>query len=648
MIFEGIATIMLIIGILLLILGGFGGVGARVCALVAPGVSPAPEYYPLLGWSLAVLLMLVPGGLMPHGVQLAMGVFIVCGGLLCLLPHPRSGVALRQPRLPLRWLCGVFLTAPLLMHLVFFQPEGWDDFSHWLPNALYLFKHGTFPRYDSGDVYSYWPGYPYALALITASTSWLAGNFAECCGSLLNLMLIVLLAAFVAGKMAGRLGNPAALIARQRWVPSACFTASITLVFLLAALTFNRFIIINSNAEVATSVVLAFLFYCGGDFIADRPNRTLHGLVLALLAVLFVQIKQVNFYLLLLAMGSLWLCAKNKSQLLLPLALAVLPALLVQLGWEGYKRVHMPGRAFSLFGKAWHGDSAGFMLNSMAQQVQQNSGFFALLLGLVVLACASACTAKAKKGGSRFSLLLRGFALTTLGYYGFLCLAYLGSNFTEAEVRDATGFIRYASHLGFTALMLLLLGFARLLRRAAVQDKRNGHPPLAKPDPLLRLAGLAALFALPLFALAFALSGLTPKRSDRAIYNPAYFGIMEFTDTDSTIRAADRIFRFLPTNARVVLAATHPTGLERAIINYRWALQATPLNHPMVIGRLDGIKDGVTPEQRIATIKATTRADAALIPPPASHYYEAAAWQLWVKQPGGWGQVNPFSPLATP
>lgn len=574
----------------------FSLVGARA----GKGAALAPEYHPLMGWGIAVLLMLALGSVLAQGVLLAVALFMALSvGLL--LQRKLVLSTLLSPY----WLLGVLLIAPLLYHLTFFQAREWDDFSHWLPNAFYLFKQGDFPRQTSPEVYAWWPGYPYALALVTASTSWLGGTFVECCGPLLNLLLITLLAAFVARCVAKKPEN---------FKQTAPLAASLTLLFLACALGLDRFSVISSYADTATSVLLAFVLYCGQDFIGscakNLPLKRI-GIAFALIAVVFIQIKQANFYLLLIATASLWLCADNKKEITLPLAFALLPAFVVQGGWEWYKQFNLPGRSFSLVGSQWYGDLAGFMFAAMAGQAWQHLPFFLLLAGLGLLALC-------RKSTAPHTRLLRAFALTTLGYYGFLCLAYLGSTFSNQEVRDAASFTRYISHVGFSGLMVAVLLAADFLRQ------KQGRIPAWIPA-----LSMLPLFILPLAATAFALLGGEPQMYD-------------FVETSRNF--ADAAFHSLPKNAKVAVISPHSMGMEAMIANYRWALQASSQNHPMVTGRLLGYAPEKTPD----AIKSFAQSyDALILPPNDATAWQAfdlpvgTHWSLLRKQGQGWQRVNP-------
>lgn len=616
---------------MLLLWLSFSVVGARIAALVGKP-NGTPELYPLFGWGFAILLMVPLGMLAPLGVQLAMLVMTVLTCLLLLRKKAVFKEALSWP-----FLMGLLLLSPLLLAMAGFQPRAWDDFSHWIPNAFYLFTHGNFPGKDSVDVFSYWPGYPYALALITASISWIAGNFVESGGPLLNSMLLILFAATLTRLIRTR-SQQATLTEKSPDKPSplegggmgggdnagGALPSPLTCVFLLAAMIFaltllnpgfDEYLMMSSYGDPATAILFGFVMLIGWRFCEEADNRKSNGLALALLAVILVQIKQSNMFLLAIGAGSLWLFCPRKKELTVPMLLAFLPALAITGLWEFYKAHNLPDKAFSIRSDHWHWELLGALFTAMGKEAIKHNGFTLLLFGLIVLAIRSFFVKPEK-----LMLLLRAVALSNVGYFGFLVLAYMGSTFSYQEILDAASFMRYMSHVSMAAIAVALLLSAEWVMQKGWHEK-----------PQLRMAGMALVGLVPMIALGLCLLNKIP-RPDGAILEQMAF--------------ANRIYPKLAADAKIAVLAPHSVswGMDSFVFNYRLMQLSNRSKHPMIKGRV--VQYSV--EKTAAQIKTFAEGfDTLILPagdplawqaiglPPQDH------WTALAKKDGQWVMITP-------
>jgi hypothetical protein len=116
---------------------------------------------PLIGWGIATGFLTIVGvafpGWLPHAA-LVLGAASIFAMML----------AFRRKELPggkIFW-ASVLLAVPWLLLIVGQNVAEWDDFTHWLPNASYLYRFAAFPRTDLPAPISFWPA---ALALADES-----------------------------------------------------------------------------------------------------------------------------------------------------------------------------------------------------------------------------------------------------------------------------------------------------------------------------------------------------------------------------------------------------------------------------------------------------------------------------------------------
>jgi hypothetical protein len=96
------------------------------------------------------------------------------------------------------WLLALFPGVVILTAINLAGISGWDDFSHWVPNALYVFHNDGVPSRAAPDLNSVWPSYPYALPFLTYLASQLAGGFLMQGGTMFNFLLLLAFAAMLA------------------------------------------------------------------------------------------------------------------------------------------------------------------------------------------------------------------------------------------------------------------------------------------------------------------------------------------------------------------------------------------------------------------------------------------------------------------
>lgn len=348
------------------------------------------------------------------------------------------------------WLLALFPGLLILTAINLAGISKWDDFSHWVPNALYLFTYDSVPGVSLPPPHSSWPGYPYALPFLTYLASHLAGGFLIQGGAMMNFLLLFTFAAMLVEE------RKVSFQKQFDWQAIGNLSLALLLVT-LANPAFNANFTVTNQGDTSTMVVLGalgllFVRLLSAMGAADRGVVRKLLLQVTLVAVVFVLIKQVNLILLALLVFAFGVVAA-KNKLIKPALMVVpafIPALIIRWIWQHYVASTMTVQGFGIMPLAsWHFDMMGDILRAMAGEMIKKNGLFILLWGLII--------------GGVINLFkpttpLRNFvlfaAIVSSGYMAFLFLTYLGSNFSLAEIKRAASFYRYMTHVG-----LLIVAF---------------------------------------------------------------------------------------------------------------------------------------------------------------------------------------------
>lgn len=555
-----------IIAACVLIFLSFGMVGARTAKWlnIQENITALNPFY---GWAVCILLMLVLAPWMAGGGMIAFLLVLFAAGLF-MFSKDRT----ITKSLPITFFAGLIVLLPLFYGLCNYPVREWDDMSHWLPNAHFLFQYGRFPAAGGPVAYSAWPAYPYGLMLLISSVGWIVGQFVEVVGPLLNLFLLVLFAGFL-----GQQINPDT---KDNWQKVRLFVA-ILLAITLANPALDVTLLFSAYGEYTTAVLLGLLVYVGWQFCQTTERG--YALSFALLSIVFVQIKQANIFMLALLVGSLWVTTPTrKLHVLKTLLLSMLPALLVNGFWEFYKAEHLSGLAFTF--KPFHDWQWWFLpelLNAMGLAAIDKIGFFGVLFGLMGWGAASAL-----KPATPLRQLVMCFTLIALGHWAFLTLAYIGSRFSEWEIKTAASFFRYMSQLQCAAIMTVILKIAEFIR-----------PRYEEYRLLLRGIGSLLVLAIPAAALIFVTSNGFEK---------------PLPSIQATRDYARIIFAKMPPQGKVGLIGTNTNGLENTMIRFEWCLMASPQHQPELTGYVTHYTGENTPE---AVKRFAERYDAVMVAP---------------------------------
>jgi hypothetical protein len=368
-------------------------------------------------------------------------------------------VAWAEWRSPVGFARVAVLAAPLVVLVAAMHPSQWDEFTHWLPNAGFLYAHDGFPRTDLPPSPSLWPAYPYGLALPVYGASLIAGHFAENAGALFNLALLLSFAAMLARLMAPEPGRPgwalcaagllAATFLNPSFVPKIAFTA---------------------YADSATGVALgigAVLAWLALDAAARGEQARARALALqcgfALTAL--VSIKQVDAVLVAALTVALALVAWRDPAIGLGRAARLAPWMLilpivVYVAWRIHVAVNIPGGEFAFRPMSeWTLGALGERLARMGSVAAQKGGHFGLML--IALGFAGRALWRTRTPFDRLALIV---GVVFVLYNAFLAFTYIAA-FSDYEGERVASYWRYSTHLGPLGVAFAVYGLALLWRR---------------------------------------------------------------------------------------------------------------------------------------------------------------------------------------
>ncbi len=439
------------VGAVLIVLAGISALGALV--------QRRSEFRPtdiFSGWGIVAAFMTMLAVLFSHA--LVWGALIIA----VLMFGAIWRVATRGYFVAPYWLLALFPGVVILTAVNLAGISGWDDFSHWVPNAIYLFHNDGVPNPASPALNSALPSYPYAIPFLTYLASHVAGGFLMQGGAMFNFLLLLAFAPMLAQSTV-----PASVVQSggplEGGTPINLRTIGLTSLALfvttLANPSFNASFTMTNEGDTSTMVLvgaLGLLFWQLIDALHHKMSRSVKDLAaqIALTATALVLIKQVNFMLFgLLVFAFLVVARKNnvlKSALKqLPLMLA--PALILHLIWQHYVDVNMGGGGVDIEPLSlWHFDLIGRILHAMLVEAIKHNGLFGLTL--ITIGAGTVSLFKPPTPARNFALLA---AIVCGGYILILFTAFVGSTLTTPAILRAALFYRYTTHIGLLVTAFL-------------------------------------------------------------------------------------------------------------------------------------------------------------------------------------------------
>jgi hypothetical protein len=447
---------------------------------------------------------------------------------------------------PGQWLA-VLPLIPLLFIIAGEAPSHWDEFSHWLSAAAFLYRYDGFPNPALPPIASISPGYPYAVPLFIHWASLLANRFLPGAGALFSALLLASCVGVFIGLVGeiARCGSlrPSSLSRTTICILVGVFLPAVTVLSPIYDPSFTLTALADTATAVATATCAALIW-----LILDRLARDRHAEVQSLAlrfgfaASFLINLKQANGVLVALLLSAFLLIALRNVRLragaVLCLAPALLgPAMITTAAWNAYVTVNLPGGQFGILPPSqWNIDLLPEIVTAIGRQMAAHPVHFALMLAMSAAGIASLF--RMRTGIDR---LLGVTTVLWLGYTGFLLVTYV-IVFSPEEAAAAAQFWRYDTHVG---LVGLLAGVGVLARY---------WPSRIVPRPLAAVA-LLGMGALPVASVLFP-SWIKPT-SDPEL--PFYLEIgRDLAD-------------ILPSSARLAVFDPNSVGLISHVVRYELA-----------------------------------------------------------------------------
>ena len=403
---------------------------------------------PLVGWAVLCLPFAVFGTLTDISfiwLDVAAAVIVAAAVALCAWRGIAPGS--RQ------WLPYVALSLTFLAIVSPTLAYGWDQLSHWLPNANYLLAWQHFPRDGLPPIRSTHAGYPYGFALAIYGIEMLARALhvtAQPIGAAatLNVLLLCVAARLLAKKIAEIYANPIppmpdrAPLGRLLFGQSPWLAAGLALLAVTAlSPSFLPANSLSASADNATAIVLLAVALA----LSGAP---LHGVQLAALLALNVFLKEdaaVPALALMIGRAAWDFRVRAKPAALATMALAALPMLALALLWHSFAFRHIPGGEMGVRAPAeWHPGLLPAVLLGMIETIVSKIGFSVCLIVTLVVAARALVGGNPDNATGKFAAIA---AAGFLGYNLFLAFAYI-SIFAPAEALRVAALWRYETHLG--------------------------------------------------------------------------------------------------------------------------------------------------------------------------------------------------------
>ena len=492
----------LTLGAVLLLWLGLAGIGA-----VITGERREYEATPLYGWAVAVVLLTFSGVLSPIP-------FTYVAWLLAAIALPATVIAYRRHGglLAAGSLKVFILALPLILIASAMVASQWDEFSHWLPAPRFLLQYDAFPSRDYPVTGSpMLPAYPYSWPFLTYLTSRFAGQMVEGTGRLINVLMLMSLG-LVAIKLAFE-GAGRKMPEKPGW--TLCALALMTGTLLNP--TFVQKIVLTSYADTPTAVLVAFSAYVSWRLLEvlsseDDSQAWLLAWQFALLALVLINIKQVNLVLVVVILAGAMLVGLRDPQirfvrLLKLLPLMALPALVLYGLWRYHIAVEAPGEeaTFKPFDQ-WNIAVIPLIIKQMLVIAAKKGAHFAIQF----IAVGFAIRALFRFHGS-FDRLAVLVATAFLGYNAFMLLVYVGS-FSEPDALRAVSFWRYNMQLGLMSVVFGAYGVGILWHRFA---EERTVPVWLRTAPVVLIVAATMMFP---HKLRFDLEPPKPRFNGVAFY----------------------------------------------------------------------------------------------------------------------------------
>lgn len=449
---------------LLLLLVAFYGLGLSLLQALRIRRAPLDGIYTVSGgWGvLASLSIIAAYASVPLSLALYCGLTAGLGVFL-------AGILRRKDLPPLQAASiAVFSVLPAVVWAASFASVQSDEFSHWLPNAFYLFANDTLPTQTVPNLQTGKQGYPIGTPYISFAISTIEGTWDERTAKALPLVLAALFGILIAA-VVQRTDRPG--------------MAAIGIASLFATQLnpfFDPRLAITTYSDIPTAFLLAALVYAVWRALEDRDEARGWAGRACLAALTLVQLRETNIGLVLAAALSVPLAAlvtptrdgraadlRRFGPIVLAAAATSLAGFLMwrlHLRLQGIEPDMMP-RALA----EWNWSAPRLVLESLlAERLVNNpvAGAAAISIGFSLPVVGAIAWLGGAQKAKRLLIIV---ATVSIAQIGLLIFSYIAV-FSEEEVARAASAWRYASHLGplFILATAQILPWHRLFLRSRV------------------------------------------------------------------------------------------------------------------------------------------------------------------------------------
>lgn len=347
------------------------------------------------------------------------------------------------------------LAAPLLLLASARMASEWDEFSHWLPTARFIFEEQEFPFGGPEVSGGHFPGYPYAWLFLVYMANMIAGQLVEAAGSILNVLLLLVFGVSAVRMWCEAADRPLPRDGKLMWTGALFCVLAATLL----NPTFVQKVVMTTYADPSTAVGMgigAVLAYFMLDALAAKETERARILAwqFGLAMAVVINIKQANLVIVVLLFGGAVLVALRDKSISLAsfvrlVPAMVMPAAMIYALWRYHVAVNLPGGVEANFlpYEHWNLDLLWPILQRMLIVAGKKIGYFGVMAIAAVFALRALWRCE-----TRFDRIAMLIGFTFVGYNAFLFMIFV-THFTEYDALRAASYWRYNHHLGLMAVV---------------------------------------------------------------------------------------------------------------------------------------------------------------------------------------------------
>ena len=365
------------------------------------------------------------------------------------------------------------LALPLLWLTATMSISQWDEFTHWIPNARYLYTYDGLPGPGKPEPTSNLPGYPHTLAFVIYLVSKVTGGLAENASAIFTVVLLALFSVTL-GRVAKQTANEDQG-SKIGW--SFCAIGALAITVLNP--TFVPKIVFTAYADTPTMVLIGMLTVLMWRILNALAGAEKHcsagplSWSFGLVAMAAVGTKQPNIVLCcLITLAGLVVVLKDpkislRSYLRL-LPAIILPSMVIYFAWQLHIDYnHVDGEFNFLPIENWNINKIDVIAEKMLLIATKKGGYF----GVMIIACLFGARAlwRLRTPFDRLSIVT---AVLFAGYILFLLFVYTSAFGGNGLV--APSFWRFNMHLGGACVVFATVCTALIWRRFfAIRQRVN-------------------------------------------------------------------------------------------------------------------------------------------------------------------------------